>query len=103
MAGREAGGYGLDAQWSDDFHHALHAVLTGETDGYYADFGSLSRPGRRRCARRFVYDGDYSPHRGRRARPARRRAARATASSATSRTTTRSATGPSGERIARIS
>ena len=38
-ARREAGGYGLDAQWSDDFHHALHAVLTGERDGYYADFG----------------------------------------------------------------
>ncbi len=36
----EAGGYGLDAQWSDDFHHALHAVLTGERSGYYSDFGS---------------------------------------------------------------
>ena len=38
---RDAGGYGLDAQWSDDFHHALHSVLTGETFGYYEDFGSL--------------------------------------------------------------
>ena len=56
VRGREAGGYGLDAQWSDDFHHALHAVLTGERDGYYADFGSLpSWP--RPCARRCVYDG----------------------------------------------
>jgi maltooligosyltrehalose trehalohydrolase len=39
---REAGGYGLHAQWSDDFHHALHAALTGETAGYYTDFGPLS-------------------------------------------------------------
>src|SRR5947209_8750470 len=39
---RDAGGYGLDAQWSDDFHHALHAALTGERSGYYADFGSLA-------------------------------------------------------------
>jgi maltooligosyltrehalose trehalohydrolase len=38
---REAGGYGLDAQWNDDAHHALHALLTGERQGYYADFGSL--------------------------------------------------------------
>ncbi|MDQ1401761.1 MAG: maltooligosyltrehalose trehalohydrolase, partial [Actinomycetota bacterium] len=39
---REQGGYGLDGQWSDDFHHALHAVLTGEQQGYYADFGTLA-------------------------------------------------------------
>jgi maltooligosyltrehalose trehalohydrolase len=38
---RETGGYGFDAQWSDDFHHALHCVLTPERDGYYADFGTL--------------------------------------------------------------
>ncbi|GLI01247.1 malto-oligosyltrehalose trehalohydrolase [Phytohabitans aurantiacus] len=38
---REAGGYGLQAQWNDDAHHALHALLTGERQGYYADFGSL--------------------------------------------------------------
>nr|WP_221377878.1 malto-oligosyltrehalose trehalohydrolase [Actinoplanes polyasparticus] len=38
---REAGGYGLDAQWDDDIHHALHATLTGERQGYYGDFGSL--------------------------------------------------------------
>ena len=42
VTAREAGGYGLDAQWSDDVHHALHAALTGETQGYYADFGSLA-------------------------------------------------------------
>jgi maltooligosyltrehalose trehalohydrolase len=39
---REAGGYGLTAQWSDDYHHAVHVALTGETDGYYADFAPLS-------------------------------------------------------------
>ena len=38
---REAGGYSLDSQWSDDFHHALHSVLSGETSGYYADFGQF--------------------------------------------------------------
>ena len=37
----EIGGFGLDAQWSDDVHHAVHTVLTGEQEGYYADFGSL--------------------------------------------------------------
>jgi maltooligosyltrehalose trehalohydrolase len=40
---REIGGYGLDAHWSDDFHHALHAVLTGERAGYYQDFGKLEQ------------------------------------------------------------
>jgi maltooligosyltrehalose trehalohydrolase len=38
---REAGGYGLQAQWDDDVHHVLHAMLTGERQGYYGDFGSL--------------------------------------------------------------
>ncbi|MEV4754900.1 malto-oligosyltrehalose trehalohydrolase [Micromonospora sp. NPDC049559] len=38
---REAGGLGLDAQWNDDAHHALHTLLTGERQGYYADFGSM--------------------------------------------------------------
>jgi maltooligosyltrehalose trehalohydrolase len=61
---REAGGYGLDAQWSDDFHHALWTVLTGETTGYYQDFGSM---GALATAIReaFVYQGQYSPHRKR--------------------------------------
>ena len=60
----ERGGYGLDAQWSDDFHHAAHVFFTGETHGYYADFGRatdlahvLERP--------FIYAGQYSRHRGR--------------------------------------
>ncbi|MGH3624431.1 MAG: malto-oligosyltrehalose trehalohydrolase, partial [Sciscionella sp.] len=42
VTAREAGGYGLTAQWDDDLHHCLHAALTGERQGYYADFGSLA-------------------------------------------------------------
>ena len=61
----EMGGYGLDAQWSDDFHHALHAVLTGERLGYYADFGRLADLAAA-FERAFVYDGRYSAHRRRR-------------------------------------
>jgi maltooligosyltrehalose trehalohydrolase len=61
---QESGGYGFDAQWSDDFHHALHAVLTGEQDGYYADFGSLADLAKSLTSA-FVYDGRYSPHRRR--------------------------------------
>ena len=38
---REAGGLGLDAVWSDDFHHAVHALLTGERQSYYEGFGTL--------------------------------------------------------------
>ena len=58
-------GYGLDGQWSDDFHHAVHALLTGETAGYYADFGAVKHLA---AALRepFVYDGAFSPHRRRR-------------------------------------
>ncbi len=60
----EAGGYGLDAQWSDDFHHALFAVISGERAGYYADFGSLAQLAKSlRCV--FVYDGNYSEYRQR--------------------------------------
>jgi len=62
---RERGGYGIDAQWSDDFHHAVHAVLTGERDGYYADFGSMHHLAKA-LRQSFVYDGDYAPHRRRR-------------------------------------
>jgi maltooligosyltrehalose trehalohydrolase len=58
-------GYGLDAQWNEDFHHALHAALTGEHQGYYADFGSLADLGAA-LERGFVYDGRYSAYRGRR-------------------------------------
>lgn len=61
----EAGGYGLDAQWSDDVHHALHAALTGERHGYYEDFGPLAELARA-LERGWAYDGRYSPHRRRR-------------------------------------
>jgi maltooligosyltrehalose trehalohydrolase len=61
---REHGGYQLDAQWSDDFHHALHTVLTGEKTGYYSDYGKLEHLAKAlRCA--FVYDGVFSQHRRR--------------------------------------
>ncbi|MGH8023459.1 MAG: malto-oligosyltrehalose trehalohydrolase [Limisphaerales bacterium] len=61
---RERGGYQLDAQWSDDFHHALHTVLTGERAGYYSDFGSLAALSKA-LRHAFVYDGVYSKHRRR--------------------------------------
>jgi maltooligosyltrehalose trehalohydrolase len=61
---REAGGYGLDAQWSDDFHHAVHVALTRETDGYYADFEPLAALAKV-CERGFFHDGTYSSFRGR--------------------------------------
>ena len=61
---REAGGYGLDAQWSDDFHHAVHVALTGETEGYYADFEPLSALAKV-CERGFFHDGTYSSFRKR--------------------------------------
>jgi maltooligosyltrehalose trehalohydrolase len=61
---REGGGYGLDAQWSDDFHHAVHVALTGETNGYYADFAPLSALAKV-CNRGFFHDGTWSSFRGR--------------------------------------
>ena len=59
---REVGGYEIHAQWSDDFHHALHTVLTGERDGYYRDFGSLADLAKA-MTKVFVYDGQYSAFR----------------------------------------
>ncbi len=61
----DRGGYGLDAQWSDDYHHALHALLTGESDGYYQDFGSIAHLHKAMCEG-FVYTGQYSAYRKRR-------------------------------------
>ncbi|WP_104081824.1 malto-oligosyltrehalose trehalohydrolase [Cryobacterium sp. Y11] len=61
---RDANGYGLDAQWSDDFHHAVHVALTGETSGYYADFeplGALAKV----LTHGFFHDGTYSSFRAR--------------------------------------
>ena len=64
VSDRSVGGYGIDAQWSDDFHHALHAALTGERTSYYADFGSLGDVADTlRHAYRFR--GQYSAHRQR--------------------------------------
>jgi maltooligosyltrehalose trehalohydrolase len=61
----ELGGYGLNAQWSDDFHHALHTALTAERAGYYADFGSIADLAKA-LRQAWVYDGRYSNYRGRR-------------------------------------
>jgi maltooligosyltrehalose trehalohydrolase len=61
----DAGGWGLDSVWNDDFHHALHVLLTGEQTGHYEDFHGIEdlaqafREG-------FVYSGQYSKYRGRR-------------------------------------
>ncbi len=65
VAPPERGGYGLDGVWSDDFHHSVHALLTGEHDGYYADFRS-PRQVAKALSDVFVYDGCYSPYRRRR-------------------------------------
>jgi maltooligosyltrehalose trehalohydrolase len=60
----EAGGYGMDAQWSDDFHHSLVTVLTGDCSGYYSDFGTMADLAKS-LKSAFVYDGIYAPHRDR--------------------------------------
>jgi len=60
----DAGGYGLDASWADEWHHALHAILTGEREGYYQDFGSLALLGKA-LKQAWVYDGTWSPYRQR--------------------------------------
>ena len=59
-----AGGYGLDASWADEWHHAVHSALTGETSGYYADFEAFSLLGKA-LGQAWVYDGAYSAHRDR--------------------------------------
>jgi maltooligosyltrehalose trehalohydrolase len=61
---REAGGYGLDAQWCDDVHHALHTALTGERQGYYGDFGSLATLAST-LENAFFHAGTWSSFRGR--------------------------------------
>jgi maltooligosyltrehalose trehalohydrolase len=61
----EAGGIGLDAVWSDDLHHGIHALLTGERGGYYLDFGE-PRQLAKALNDTFVYDGCYSPFHRRR-------------------------------------
>lgn len=61
---RSGGGYGLDGQWVDEFHHALHGLLTSEQRGYYEDFGTLDHL-RRALETGYVYTGQYSRHRQR--------------------------------------
>ncbi|MCA4132460.1 malto-oligosyltrehalose trehalohydrolase [Arthrobacter sp. M4] len=61
---RNSNGYGLEGQWSDDFHHAVHVNLTGETTGYYADFESLAALAKV-LEHGFFHDGSYSSFRGR--------------------------------------
>src|SRR3954463_10697538 len=65
MRPARAGGYGHDAAWADDFHHALRVLLTGDDAGYYEEFGRVEQLAK--CFRRpFVHDGDYSMFRRRR-------------------------------------
>ena len=64
VTSREAGGLGMDGQWCDDVHHALHALLTGERAGYYGDFGSLEVLAKALTGA-FVHDGTWSSFRGR--------------------------------------
>ena len=61
---RQAGGYGLDAQWNDDFHHSVHALVTGERQGYYSDFGALSAVAKT-LTKAYFHDGTWSSFRGR--------------------------------------
>ncbi|HEX9109707.1 MAG TPA: malto-oligosyltrehalose trehalohydrolase, partial [Longimicrobiales bacterium] len=61
----ELGGLGLDAEWNEDFHHALHALLTGERDGYYVDFGSIADLGRA-FRTGYVFTGQHCRYRGKR-------------------------------------
>jgi maltooligosyltrehalose trehalohydrolase len=61
----ELGGYAIDAQWNDDFHHSLHTLLTREHQGYYSDFGNFQHMAQA-FSEGFVYSGRYSANRGRR-------------------------------------
>ena len=61
---RDAGGLGIDATWADEWHHALHAALSGDRSGYYEDFGSLALLAKA-LRQAWVYDGQWSPHRQR--------------------------------------
>jgi maltooligosyltrehalose trehalohydrolase len=62
---RAQGGFGHDAQWADDFHHALHALLSGEREGYYEEFGAVADLAKA-FRRPFVHDGGYSTFRAQR-------------------------------------
>ncbi len=62
----DRGGYGLDGHWTDDFHHAVHAMLTGESNGYYTDFADGPASVAKVMGSVFVNDGRFSPFRDRR-------------------------------------
>jgi maltooligosyltrehalose trehalohydrolase len=59
------GGYAMDAQWSDDFHHSVHTLLTPERSGYYGDFGTPAHFAKT-LRQGWCYDGEYSQYRLRR-------------------------------------
>jgi maltooligosyltrehalose trehalohydrolase len=59
-----AGAPGFDAQWADDWHHCLHVLLTGESEGYYESFQNPAEQLARALAEGFVYQGEVSPHHG---------------------------------------
>jgi maltooligosyltrehalose trehalohydrolase len=60
----DLGGWGHDSQWADDFHHALHALMTGERDGYYVDYGSVDHLATS-LRQGYMFTGQYSNHRNR--------------------------------------
>ena len=95
VRGAERGGWGCDAAWADDFHHALRVALTGDdrrlVRGVRATCGTLAKA----LHRPHVHDGTFSTFRGRRFGAPRRRRRRPSASSSSPPTTTRSATAPS--------
>ncbi|WP_159522737.1 malto-oligosyltrehalose trehalohydrolase [Sunxiuqinia indica] len=62
ISSHSKGGYGLNGQWSDDFHHAIHALATNETRGYYEDFGTPEQLSKA-IKQAFVFDGLYSKYR----------------------------------------
>jgi maltooligosyltrehalose trehalohydrolase len=64
ITARQAGGYGLDAQWDDDFHHMVHALVTGERQGYYADFGTIAGVAKV-LTKAYFHNGTWSVFRGR--------------------------------------
>jgi maltooligosyltrehalose trehalohydrolase len=66
ITSREGGGYGLHAQWTDDIHHSLHVALTGESQGYYADFATAGLTGLGHVlTRAFLHEGTWSSFRQR--------------------------------------
>ncbi|NLG19113.1 MAG: malto-oligosyltrehalose trehalohydrolase [Fibrobacter sp.] len=64
ISSRENNGYGIDAQWNDDFHHAVQSLLTGERKSYYADYGTLDHL-EKAFREGFIYSWDYSLNRRR--------------------------------------